>query len=98
MAENKENFKGGNIKIDDVAKALGISKTTVSRSLSGKGRISEATRLRVLEYVEKNNYKPNPIAKGLAESKTYNIGWVVPANSDMNSLSFFLSYAALGSC
>ncbi len=78
-----------NIKIDDVARALGISKSTVSRSISGKGRISEATRRRVLEYVEKNNYRPNPIAKGLANSKTYNIAWVVPANSDMNSLSFF---------
>ncbi|MBP3238426.1 MAG: LacI family DNA-binding transcriptional regulator [Lachnospiraceae bacterium] len=78
-----------NIKIDDVAKALGISKTTVSRSLSGKGRISEATRQKVLDYVESHNYRPNPIAKGLANSKTYNIAWVVPANSDMNALSFF---------
>ena len=78
-----------NIKIDDVAKALGISKTTVSRSLSGKGRISEATRQKVLEYVESHNYRPNPIAKGLASSKTYNLAWVVPANSDMNALSFF---------
>ncbi len=75
--------------IDDVAKALGISTTTVSRSLSGKGRISEATRQKVLDFVKKSNYKPNPIAKGLAKQKTYNIAWVVPADTDMNSLQFF---------
>ena len=43
-AENQPTKK---ISIDEVAKALGVSKTTVSRALSGKGRIGEATRARV---------------------------------------------------
>lgn len=39
------------LTMDDVAKALGVSKTTVSRAVSGKGRIGETTRQRVLEYI-----------------------------------------------
>ena len=50
-----------NITISDVAEALGVSKTTVSRAISGKGRIGEATRKRVLEYIDKYDYKPNVI-------------------------------------
>lgn len=78
-----------NLTIDDVAEALGISKTTVSRAISGKGRIGEATRKRVLEYIDKHNYKPNPMAKGLADQKTYNICWVVPGDSSFSELPFF---------
>ena len=38
------------ITIADVAEALGVSKTTVSRAISGKGRIGKETRKRVMEY------------------------------------------------
>ena len=37
--------------IDDIARELGVSKTTVSRAISGKGRIGQATRERVLAAV-----------------------------------------------
>ena len=37
--------------IEQVADALGVSKTTVSRALSGKGRISEETRAKVYAYM-----------------------------------------------
>ena len=57
-----------NITISDVAEALGVSKTTVSRAISGKGRIGAATRKRVLEYIQEHDYKPNVIARGLAQS------------------------------
>ena len=36
--------------IEDIARELGVSKTTVSRAISGKGRISQATRDRVQAY------------------------------------------------
>ena len=75
--------------IDDIAKALGLSKSTVSRSISGKGRISADTRQKVLDYIEENNYKPNPLAKGLSESKTYNVGWVIPGDDHLTSLYFY---------
>ena len=62
----------GCFTIADIARELGVSKTTVSRAISGKGRISEATRKRVLSFIEDNKYRPNPLAKGLANSRTYN--------------------------
>lgn len=66
------------LTIDDIARELGVSKTTVSRAISGKGRISAATRERVLAYIEEHNYKPNASAKSLAESRTYNLALVLP--------------------
>ena len=78
-----------NLTISDIAEALNISKTTVSRAISGKGRIGSETRKKVLDYIEKNNYVPNPMAKGLAQSRTYNICWIVPAESAAGQLPFF---------
>ncbi len=78
-----------NITIADVADALGVSKTTVSRAISGKGRIGEATRQRVLDYIEKHNYKPNVIARGLAQSKTFNLCVVMPGKYALVDLPFF---------
>ena len=46
------------IDITQIAQALGVSKTTVSRAISGNGRISAATRQRVLDYVKEHNYPP----------------------------------------
>lgn len=66
------------LTIDDIARELGVSKTTVSRAISGKGRISADTRERILSYIEKTNYRPSAAAKSLAESKTYNIALVLP--------------------
>lgn len=86
MSNNNVQSK---ITIADVANALGISKTTVSRAISGKGRIGEETRKKVLAYIEANNYRPSPIAKGLTESKTYNICWAMPGDSNVTSLPFF---------
>ena len=65
------------LTISDVAEALGMSKTTVSRAISGKGRVSEQTRTRVQAYIREHNYSPNAMARGLAQSRTYNIALVV---------------------
>ena len=77
------------ITIADVAEALGVSKTTVSRAISGKGRIGKETRERVLSYIEEHDYKPNVIAKGLAQSKTYNLCVVMPGEHGVVDLAFF---------
>ena len=77
------------LTIADVADYLGVSKTTVSRAISGKGRVSEETRKRVQQYIDQMDYKPNVIAKGLAQSKTFNIAVVIPADCDMQELPFF---------
>lgn len=75
--------------IDDIAKALNISKTTVSRAISGKGRVGLETREKVLKYINENNYRPNALAKGLAQSKTFNIGFVMPGDYNIVDLPFF---------
>lgn len=83
------NEEKKNITIADVAEALGVSKTTVSRAISGKGRIGQETRDRVLKYIEEHDYKPNVIAKGLAQSKTYNLCVVMPGDYDVVDFTFF---------
>ena len=67
-----------NLTIDDIARELGVSKTTVSRAISGKGRIGEATRAKVQAYIAQHHYHPNAAAKSLAESRTYNLALVLP--------------------
>ena len=77
------------ITIDDIAEALGVSKTTVSRAISGKGRISKDTTDRVRSYISEHNYKPNTYAKGLATQRTFNIGVIWPGDAAMKDLPFF---------
>ena len=77
------------ITIDDVAKALGISKTTVSRAISGKGRVGSDTKSKVMEFIEKHNYRPNVMARALAQQRTFNIGVVWPDDYDAADLPFF---------
>lgn len=78
-----------NLTIGDIAQELGVSKTTVSRAISGKGRIGEQTRQRVLAYIEEHHYSPNVVAKGLAQNKTFNLGVVLPGDYNIVELPFF---------
>lgn len=84
-----EKEESKDITIADVAEALGVSKTTVSRAISGKGRIGAETRERVLAYIEKHGYRPNVIAKALAQSKTYNLCVAMPRNYEVVDWNFF---------
>ncbi|MFD2285237.1 substrate-binding domain-containing protein [Pedobacter petrophilus] len=65
--------------IYDIAKALNITVSTVSRALSGFPAISEATRKAVIETAEKLNYSPNKLASALKSGKTHIIGVIVPS-------------------
>lgn len=78
-----------NLTIGDIAEELGVSKTTISRAISGKGRIGEKTRERVLSYIEEHHYRPNIIARGLAQNKTFNLGVVLPGDYNVAELPFF---------
>ena len=53
--------------IDDIARELGVSKTTVSRAISGKGRIGQATRDRVLAIVENGGTLITSYWSGIAD-------------------------------
>ena len=75
--------------IEDIARELGVSKTTVSRAISGKGRISVQTRERVLEFIKLHDYRPNVMAKGLAQSKTFNLALAVPKDFAESEFAFF---------
>lgn len=77
------------LTIDDIARELSVSKTTVSRAISGKGRIGSQTRERILAYIKENDYRPSAIAKGLAQQKTFNIGFVMPGDCNIIELPFF---------
>jgi len=69
------------ITLKAIAEQLGLTPTTVSRVLNGKGdqyRISQKTQRRVRELAKKLNFSPNQIARGLRLSKTATIGLIVP--------------------
>lgn len=65
------------VTIKDIAKALNFSTSTVSRALRGSYEISTETKKLVLEYAEKINYRPNPVALSLKERRSRAIGVVV---------------------
>ena len=67
-----------NPTILDIAKALGISKSTVSRALAGAENVKPQTRKAILDMAEKMRYKPNYMARNLTKSRTRIVGVVVP--------------------
>jgi DNA-binding LacI/PurR family transcriptional regulator len=71
--------------IHDVARAAGVSKSLVSRVMSGRGVVSEASRQAVLEAVEAVGYHPNAVARSLVRRRTHTLGVLV---SDLHN-SFF---------
>lgn len=75
--------------IHDVARELGVSASTVSRAISGKGRIGEATRERVLAYIDASGYYPNAAAQSLAQAKTNNIAIILPEVNTLVDMPFF---------
>ncbi|HTL08208.1 MAG TPA: LacI family DNA-binding transcriptional regulator [Chitinophagaceae bacterium] len=64
--------------IVDIAKALNISKSTVSRALHQHGDINPQTREAVLNMARELDYQPNQLAQSLVNSKTNTIGIIVP--------------------
>ena len=65
------------VTIKDVAKHAGVSASTVSRVVSKKGKISEATIERDFQTIEELGYVPNYTARSLANSNTDTIAVVV---------------------
>lgn len=84
------------VTIHDVAKELGVSPSTVSRAISGKGRIGNDTRVKILKFIEENNYHPNAAAQSLARARTGNIAIVLPEVKTLAEMPFFQNcmYAA----
>ncbi len=63
--------------IKDIARACGVSISTVSRVLNNRPDVSEENRRRVLRVIESSNYIPNNAARDLVKTKSDAIGLVV---------------------
>jgi LacI family transcriptional regulator len=66
------------ITIADVAREAGVSTMTVSRVINSKGEISNTTRERVQQAIDRLGYRPSAIARGLATRRTRTLGLIVP--------------------
>lgn len=78
------------IKIKDVAKAAGVSVTSVSRVLNGEQYVSAEIKQRVNEAINELGYTPSHIARSLKRKKTNLIG-VIVSNITSNFFSTILS-------
>ena len=70
------------VTIKDVAKAAGVSPSTVTRVIQNKSTISDETKKRVRKAMKELNYHPNLNARSLVSSYTQVIGLVLPDDSD----------------
>jgi len=76
------------VKLDELAKLAGVSRTTVSYVVNGKAkqyRVSDKTIEKVQALIQKHQFKPNAMAAGLRAGKTNTIGLIIP---DFENLSY----------
>ena len=66
------------ISINDIAKALGISPSTVSRALKDHPDISTETKRIVQQYASEVNYRPNALALSLKTQRSFTLGLIIP--------------------
>ena len=80
--------RDGRPPIEEIAQALGISKTTVSRALSGKGRVSEETRAKVFAYVGRPGGEGSAPVRRQDPGATHNLSLVIPKHFMQLDLPF----------
>ncbi|MGM0414387.1 MAG: LacI family DNA-binding transcriptional regulator [Bacillota bacterium] len=66
------------LTLKDLAKLANVAESTVSRALNNKAGVSAEKRKEIIKLADKYNYKPNRLAKGLAEQKTKTIALLLP--------------------
>lgn len=62
------------LTIKDIARKAGVSVATVSKVMNGYDDIGEATKAKVLQIIEENNYRPNANAQSLRTNKSFLVG------------------------
>ena len=70
------------VTIRDIAKAVNVSPSTVSRVLSNSPKISQATKEKVYKVMKELNYEPNIVARSLANSSTKILGLIFSNTED----------------
>ena len=85
-----------NVTIKDVAKAAGVSYSTVSRALSGSPEISADTRDRILQVCKQMNYTANTVARAMVMKSTKLLGLILPGvnNPFMSELAYHIDRQA----
>ena len=80
------------VTIKDVARAAGVSYSTVSRSLTGSPEISEKTRNRILQLCKEMNYTANAVARSMVMKSTKLLGLIVTdiSNPFMSELAYYI--------
>jgi LacI family transcriptional regulator len=66
------------LRLEDIAKQAGVSRSTVSRVVNNHPNVSDLVRKRVLEVIEKTGFHPNAAARTLASQRSWMIGLVLP--------------------
>ena len=67
------------VTIYEVAKVAGVSLATVSRVINNHPNVTEKTKTAVKEAIARLGYKPSALAQGLANSRSTNIGIMIPS-------------------
>ncbi len=70
------------VRLEDVARATGVSPKTVSRVLNDEPSVKESTRKKVLAAMEAMNYRPSPAARGLAGSRSFLVAMLYDNNDN----------------
>ncbi|WP_243042695.1 LacI family DNA-binding transcriptional regulator [Dyella sedimenti] len=70
------------VRLEDVARATGVSPKTVSRVLNEEPSVKESTRQKVLAAMESMNYRPSPAARGLAGSRSFLVAMLYDNNDN----------------
>ncbi|MGX9135592.1 catabolite control protein A [Rummeliibacillus sp. JY-2-4R] len=71
------------VTIYDVAREANVSMATVSRVVNGNPNVKPTTRKKVLDVIERLEYRPNAVARGLASKKTTTVGVIIPDISNV---------------
>ena len=85
--------------IHDVAESAGVSPTTVSDALNGKGRVDAGTRERVHRVAGELGYRASRVARGLRSGSTATLGFMLPhgpavaGTTDFFGIDFYLDLA-----
>lgn len=85
--------KHARLTLEDIAKEIHISRTTIYKVVNHKGTVSEQTRRKVLEALENYQYTPNNNARNLALHKKYRIALI---DFESKDASYFAPMVNLG--